>query len=1236
VSNSGRIPGGILLLTVLVSGGVLGLLASGNRTLGQEYLKQSFVAASETRPIQLNADAVSLWQDGDSQVVLLKGNAWIGQGLTTIQAPAAVVFIDLARYKKTGINYLELYADNSVDISDGPRRKMATKAIVMLATQGEVRIKSFQNKVSKTPLRNDTVYRMGARELAIANGRNPDEEPQATTPTATPTPAAFPLAAQADAAQNNPLHELPPDSITETMRGRLRTDPALRPVNYNSAAATPPPPLWPGTAASPPTLANDLPPSSAADAEFELPPVAPKSDSKVTTSQYGVSTLPPLPDEPIPGASKAPPGPVEYQPPTTLPRTVITKQPGGPAMLPPADDQLPPATTYPTGQLPSPGSSKAPPGPVEIQPAPPGPTAPRTITTQQPGVGSIPPPPPTQPRGDMLGGIGSTGNVPRRVSIRPRSGQEIQIRNFPQADGTTAVVITNGIILTIVDPAKQEEIIDIESDRLVFWTSGDSRQLLDGMRNSSADTNRTLEFFMSGNVEVRGRLEGETQTLRADEVYYDVQRSVAVATQADLEIRQARLPNALHLKADEVIQYNPKLFKASRTKIFSSKLPSDPGLILAVREAEVEERPYQPPRRLFQFPWTTDTSEAKTTQKIMRGRGVTVYLRKVPVFYWPYVQGDPEDPMGPLEKISVNYNNIFGAQLFTTWNAYDLLGIDPVPGTRWRLMVDGMSERGPALGTEYDYAGQDLFGVPSRFTGFLNAYGIYDTGEDRLGGDRGEGFYVPPPPGVLVPYEHPDWRGRFLHRLNVQDMPQGFSVLTQVSLLSDPNFLEQFFLREYRNDPNQETYIYLKQQKEHFAWTLLAEQRVRDWVTETSWLPRADAHLIGQKFFNLFTYNMDASAGYANLGVTDRSPPVFFTFPTTDVPIQTGRFDFFNEVSMPLGLGPINIAPYIVGDATYYTEDLTGSDRLRLYGGGGIRANMPFSRLYPEAYSELLNVNSIFHKIMLSANYFIAASDTTFHQLPQLDRWNDDVSDQSIRDMYQRQYFYNPANAAFLTTSPLFDPQEYGLRRAILNRIDTRDDIDVLRLGARQRWQTKRGFPGAQHVVDWMVLDVQASIFPQANRDNFGEHIGVLEYDWVWHLGDRTSLVSSGWMETVQDGPRVFNIGANINRPDTTNFYLGYRQLDPLNSQVVLASMSMVLNPKYSVTASSAYDFGIDNQSNSLMISRIGTDLTVSFGFSYNSILDTFGINFSITPNLLPSLGPVAPGAGFGPPMARR
>ena len=119
---------------------------------------------------------------------------------------------------------------------------------------------------------------------------------------------------------------------------------------------------------------------------------------------------------------------------------------------------------------------------------------------------------------------------------------------------------------------------------------------------------------------------------------------------------------------------------------------------------------------------------------------------------------------------------------------------------------------------------------------------------------------------------------------------------------------------------------------------------LRDWVAETAWLPKADGYLLGQKLGDWFTLNVHGTAGYAQLKTTHQPPPAYFP---TDISTNTGRVGVGGELSMPLDAGPFKIVPYVRGDATYYTEDLLGDDRARLYGAFGIRGSIPFSSAFP-------------------------------------------------------------------------------------------------------------------------------------------------------------------------------------------------------------------------------------------------------------------------------------------------
>jgi hypothetical protein len=495
-------------------------------------------------------------------------------------------------------------------------------------------------------------------------------------------------------------------------------------------------------------------------------------------------------------------------------------------------------------------------------------------------------------------------------------------------------------------------------------------------------------------------------------------------------------------------------------------------------------------------------------------------------------------------------------------------------------------------------------------------YGLDDRGEDRIGFRGPEPF-------------RPDYRfrARWWHQQELYAerepgtlLPTGWTVnnQSQFAWLSDKNFLEQYFYVDYLTGPNQETFTYFDASNGPVFGSLLVQGgEHRDWISETRWLPRADAAVIGKSFFDLFVYSARAHAAYAE-ALPATVPPLPEL--ATEQRINTGRFGLRQELSLPFDLGPLRLDPYGVLDTTAYTKDLTGEGVGRLYGGGGARGSVTLSRIYPDAASELFNLNGLNHKVTLHADYFAAESDTPYTRLPLLDRLNDDTTDIVRRTTlpFLDVNKIPPGTANALQTSPVFDPQRYAIRRLVDNRTDTLDDIQVVRLGVDQRLQTKRGFPGIQHTVDWMALDVSASVFPDRERDNFGKAASFFEYNFLWNVGDRTALQSAGWFDPFDSGVKYYNVGAFYTRPDKTNFYLGYRQIDPLQSRAVITNLYYPLTRKYAVNMSVAYDFGVETAlANTLTLVRTGKDLTVSLGFTYNAIVENFGVQFAIVPNIV-------------------
>ncbi len=127
-------------------------------------------------------------------------------------------------------------------------------------------------------------------------------------------------------------------------------------------------------------------------------------------------------------------------------------------------------------------------------------------------------------------------------------------------------------------------------------------------------------------------------------------------------------------------------------------------------------------------------------------------------------------------------------------------------------------------------------------------------------------------------------------------------------------------------------------------------------------------------------------------------------------------------------------------------------------------------------------------------------------------------------------------------------------------------------------------------------------------------------------------------MDPYPHSARVWNIGAFLNRTDRTNFYLGFRYLDgfqdidPISSRVLTGAVTYIFSSKYSMTASASYDFGTSlAESNALVFTRVGTDLQISIGVTYNALTNTVGALVELVPNLVPANRRVGPVTAAGP-----
>ena len=818
--------------------------------------------------------------------------------------------------------------------------------------------------------------------------------------------------------------------------------------------------------------------------------------------------------------------------------------------------------------------------------------------------------------------------------MSPRSSLPLQFYSFPSPDGREQIAVIDSGVVIRVDDGDPEGPVDIATDRLVFWTLPDAGQLNFGSFQQQSDA--PLEFYLEGNIVFR---QGQ-RVVYARSMYYDVRARNGIVLDSEVLSPVEQYQGLLRVKADVLRMVDPQRMVAYGAAVTSSRL-GVPRFWFQTQSAELEDL-QQPFLGHFLGPTLAGPADdlmLGDRRILVSSRNNFIYLAGTPVFYWPVLQTDLTKPSFYLERFAIKNDKVFGTQVLTDWDMYQLLGIlDPPSGTEWTGALDYLSERGWAGGTNFRYDRGQFLHFTGPVAGELDVWGIHDSGLDNLGEGRRE----------LIPEDQSRGRLFWRHR---QRLASGLQVTAEAGLISDRNFLEQYFEQEWDELKDQTTGVELKQILGNSSWNLLASARPNEFLTQTQWLPRADHFQFGQSLLeDHVTWMAHSHVGYANLKtavpsavVDDPTLPLAWETDSTGAQYFTRqglRSATRQEIDVPLNLGPVKLVAYALGEAAYWGEDQDAQDESRLLGQIGLRASIPFWRVDPTLENELFDLHGLAHKVAFDADVFVADATQDIEQFPLYDPLDDDA-----QEAFRRKFFV-PGGPLYGQPADLvvrYDEVAYavraGLQRWVSGPTEIADDLAAFRLGVRQRWQTKRGMPGYEHVVDWVTLDLGGTWYPRPDRDNFGSDVGMINYDLRWHVGDRVTLLSDGYADTFSDGLRTVSIGGFLTRPGKTQAYVGLRSIEgPVSSNVISSAFSYRLSPKWITTSGTFYDLSATgNIGQSYEITRVGESFLTSFSFRYDLGRDNVSVGFAVEPRFLATshrgqIGGVslAPAGAFG------
>ena len=560
---------------------------------------------------------------------------------------------------------------------------------------------------------------------------------------------------------------------------------------------------------------------------------------------------------------------------------------------------------------------------------------------------------PTPNLGSIPSGFSTVEFGPRYPSVEPKATSSAS--NNPNE---RIVTLIGGVRVTIKSPeltnldafrGDEEQELTILANNLVGWVT------------TTETGQEQWEIYLEGNVVFTK----DRRVIYADKMYYNPTLQTGTILSAEVLTPAQKYDGLVRLKADVIQQVDANNLQAYGAAFTSSRMGVprywlQSENMLLTRQSTTSFDP------MTGLPAANSQAAQAEDQYFVEANRNRVYVSGIPVFLWPRYRADLENPTLFVDHLKIGNDNIFGTQVQTAWNMYQLLGIrNPPKGFQTIGLLDYLSERGLGFGSETTYRTDNFFGLPGVANGVYKSWFIDDDGVDFLGRGRAN----------LTPEE--TFRGRTIWQHRQQFGP-GSQLRVELGYLSDRNFLEQFYEREWDSYKDAKTGLWLERNVGTQSFNLMANLQINDFFTQTSWLPRLDHFVVGQPLFgDRVIWSSHSQVGYGRLRIAE--PPLNASELAKFDPLawEGGDVDGIrtatrHSLEFPIQAGPTKIVPYVLGELAYWQEDLTGNDLFRGYGQFGVRASLPFWKVDPTIQSTLWNVNGLSHKVTFDVDAFFA------------------------------------------------------------------------------------------------------------------------------------------------------------------------------------------------------------------------------------------------------------------------
>lgn len=717
------------------------------------------------------------------------------------------------------------------------------------------------------------------------------------------------------------------------------------------------------------------------------------------------------------------------------------------------------------------------------------------------------------------------------------------------------------------------DFLEIRADAAVIWLDGGQLGEALGDQIRPRATTRPAASpptRSAGPMGARGDvsavyLEGDVvltlgeRMVRARRLYYDFDNDQAYILDAVVRTNEPSRGVPFYVRADEVRQLARDRYEAVNARISTDEFHTPHYHIGADKVVVVDRTPRDASGQVIGV-------EAGT----YAAKDITFNIDGKPLLWWPYATGDVRRGELALRSYRFGYSDEFGVTSESRWNLFNVMGLTDPEGFDADLRLDYYSERGPGVGVDMDYKRDTFYGL-------LNGYFIHDRGEDDFG-------------RLLRGIEPPsETRGRFTWR-HRQYLPDDWEVTLELSYLSDANFLQEYFRREYDTGKPQENLVYVKKQQDNWAFTGLYKNRLNNFLTQSESLPDFSFYLLGEPLAGdrIATFT-DARAGLVRYQPDNRRLFNSHRFiDNTGATRVTNRADLRHEADVPVDIGPVRLVPYGVVRGTWWDQtevDLSEGALVRGFFNYGVRSSAYAWKVYEGVQSRVLDLYRLRH---------VAKSETTF--------W--------FAEANQDSRWLTPFTHGVEDIDP-FDGFTYKLRNIL---------------------QTQRGGPGRWRSVDWLTFDLTFGFFGDTPTNRLITGGNALQFrpensiarDFVepkvtWRLSDTTILAYDANYDFDNERLDIQNVTLGVERDPRLAYFIGWREIKPTDSNLLGFGANYKATEIHTFAIREYFD--IDR--------RRSEEFTVTYirklprwyvatTFQLDNVQDDFGVSFSAWPEGLP------------------